>query len=69
MSTEPRESILTMLGVLVIGFGLGFTGFMLTRAETVSELVEKAQTDIHLILTSVLVIGAGVAMVWYRQGE
>jgi|GEM_PF-3721166 len=48
---------------------MGFTGYMATRPDTLSSIVETIRTDIHLILTSLFVIAIGLAMVWYRQDE
>jgi hypothetical protein len=61
--------MLTMLGVLIVGGGIGFMGFMATRPGTLSGLVERLQADIHLVLTSLFVTFVGLAMVWYRQAE
>jgi hypothetical protein len=72
MSTEypdPSTGVLGFLGFLVVGGALGFTGYMATRAGTISGIVESVQTNFHLVTTTVLVVLFGVAIALFYAGE
>jgi len=72
MSTEsigPSFDVLGFLGLLVVGGGLGFVGYMATRPGTISGLVEAVATDLHLVSVSLFVIVFGVAMALYYHAD
>ena len=69
MGAEARDSMFTILGLIIVSGGMGFMAFMATRPGRLSGLVEKMQADVHLILTSLFVIVIGLAMVWYQREE
>jgi len=72
MSTEsfdPPFDVLGILGLLVVGGGLGFVGYMATRPGTVAGLVGAVLADLHLVSASLLVIVLGVAMALYYRAD
>ena len=72
MSTEypePGKGILGFLGFLVVGGTLGFTGYMATRAGTLSAIIDSVQTNAHLVATTGLVVLFGVVMALYYTGN
>jgi hypothetical protein len=54
-----------MLGLLVVGGGIGFTGFMATRPDSVGEFVAAVQSDSPLVAVSLVVVAFGVALSAY----
>ena len=66
MSTETRTDPIGMLGLLVVGGGIGFTGFMAMRPDMIGELVAAVQSDFLLVAVSLLVVAFGVALSAYR---
>jgi hypothetical protein len=54
-----------MLGLLVVGGGIGFVGFMATRAGSIGSLVQAVQSDMHLVAASLFVVALGFALSAY----
>jgi|GEM_PF-1798681 len=65
---EPRPPV-GFLGLLVVGGASGFALYMAARSGTVTALAAAVRADLYLVVTTLVVVSAGVAMALYYGTE